>query len=165
MEVIKFKNQLDMNHSIKKFVCWALLLTLLVACEKDEGGDTSDFSSSASQNDFANIKAPSLDSYLTTTDSDGFSIRIRFNNGGDKTENMSCTVYWKAYASKPATAPKASSLTKAEPMRVYASTKVKTTFDKSHAGYNGGTYIYYYAKCSNSKYSCTTPVTFTIVKR
>jgi len=154
-----------MNFPTKQIICMALFVPMLTACEKDEEDGNSDFSSSSLQGNLENIKAPSLDAYLTTTDVEGFSIRIRFNNGGDKTDNMSCTVYWKAYTSKPATEPKASSLTKAESMRVYASTTVKTTFDKSHTGYNRGTYIYYYAKCSNSKYSCTTPVTYTIIKR
>lgn len=154
-----------MKLSVKRIICMALFVPMLAACEKEDEGGKPDLPSSSSQNGVVDIKAPSLDAYLTTTDVEGFSIRIRFNNGGDKTDNMSCTVYWKAYTSKPATEPKASSLTRAESMRVYASTTVKTTFDKSHTGYNGGTYIYYYAKCSNSKYSCTTPVTYTIIKR
>lgn len=78
---------------------------------------------------------------------------------------MKCVVHWKAYSSKPSTKPKASALTRNETMRVYSSTKRSTTFDKSHAGYNGGTYIYYYFVCSNSKHSVTTDVTYEIVKR
>ena len=134
---------------------------LMVGCDKDE-----DITQSTDIDiDLTTIGEPSLDKYLTTTYLDGFSIRARFNNGGDDTENMSCTVYWKAYSSKPSKTPKASDLTKAESMRVYASTKIKTTFDKSHAGYGKGTYIYYYMKCRNSRYSCTTSVTHTVVGR
>ena len=111
------------------------------------------------------VDAPSFDKYLTTTDTDGFSIRLRFNNGGDDRENMSCKVYWKAYSSKPSATPTEQDLSKSEEMRIYDHTKAKTTFDKSHAGYAGGTYIYYYAVCRNSKGSCKTNVTYTIVKR
>ena len=111
------------------------------------------------------VSAPSFDKYLTTTDTDGFSIRLRFVNGGDDRGNMSCNVYWKAYSSKPLSTPSERELTKCEQMRIYDHTKTKTTFDKSHAGYNGGTYIYYYAVCKNSKGSCKTDITYTIVKR
>ena len=111
------------------------------------------------------ISAPTFDKYLTTTDTDGFSIRLRFTNGGDKRENMSCYVYWRAYARKPDSAPKESDMTKCESMRIYSHNSVKTTFDKSHAGYNGGTYIYYYAVCENSKGECKTKLNYTIVKR
>lgn len=113
----------------------------------------------------SNVSLPTFDKYLTTTDTDGFSIRLRFKNGGDDRENMSCVVHWRAYPSKPSTSPKESDLTKSEQMRIYDHTKTKTTFDKSHAGYNGGTYIYYYAECKNSKGSCKTKINYTIVKR
>lgn len=112
-----------------------------------------------------NISLPAFDKNLTTTDTDGFSIRIRFKNGGDNRENMSCQVYWKAYSSKPSSIPTERDLTRSEQMRIYDHTKTKTTFDKSHAGYNGGTYIYYYAMCKNSKGTCKTDITYTIVKR
>lgn len=141
---------------------FCLVSLLMTSCDKDEIRieDTTDIDV-----DISVIGKPSLDKYLTTTDLDGFSLRARFDNGGDKTENMSCTVYWKAYSSKPSSTPSRSDLTEAETMRVYASTSTKTTFDKSHAGYGVRTYIYYYMKCRNSRYSCTTPVTYTIVTR
>lgn len=134
----------------------------LASCEKYEPYDSTDQSFNDSS---SSISAPSFEKYLTTTDYDGFSIRMRFDNGGDTRENMSCTVHWKAYSSKPSSTPSKSDLTKNESMRIYGNTLNTTTFDKSHAGYRGGTYIYYCATCSNSKYSVTTPVTFCIVKR
>lgn len=113
----------------------------------------------------SNVSLPSFDKYLTTTDADGFSIRIRFKNGGDVRENMSCTVYWEAFTNKPSSTPTKRGLTNSEQMSIYNHTKTKTTFDKSHAGYRGGTYIYYYAECQNSKGSCETDVAYAIVKR
>lgn len=142
-----------------------LLLSVLIltchSCEKDDFDYDYDYDNIVTDN----ISAPSFDKYLTTTDYDGFSIRLRFTNGGDKRENMSCYVYWKAYASKPASTPKERDLTNCESMRIYSHNSAKTTFDKSHAGYNGGTYIYYYAVCENSKGECKTKVNYTIVKR
>ena len=38
-------------------------------------------------------------------------------------------------------------------------------FDKSHAGYNGSTYIYYYVECKNSVGSASSSISYTIVKR
>ena len=130
-----------------------------ISCDKDE----SDFEYENVETN--NISIPKFDKYLTSTDKDSFSIRIRFTNGGDNRENMSCQVHWKAYSNKPSLTPSEGDLTMNEQMRVYDHTKTKTTFDKSHAGYNGGTYIYYYAECKNSKGSCKTSITYTIVKR
>lgn len=132
---------------------------VVLSCDKDEPNfEYEDVVTS-------NISLPTFDKYLTTTDTDGFSIRIRFKNGGDNRENMSCQVYWKAYSSKPSSTPTERDLTRSEQMRIYDHTKTKTTFDKSHAGYNGSTYIYYYAVCKNSKGTCKTDITYTIVKR
>lgn len=132
---------------------------VVISCDKDEPNfEYEDVVTS-------NISLPTFDKYLTTTDTDGFSIRIRFKNGGDNRENMSCQVYWKAYSSKPSLTPTERDLTRSEQMRIYDHTKTKTTFDKYHAGYNGGTYIYYYAVCKNSKGTCKTDITYTIVKR
>ena len=146
----------------KLFFCAMLILSTFVCCDKEDSVYDDSPSGSGIEADLA---PPSLDKYLTTTDLDGFSIRVRFDNGGDETENMRCTVYWKAYSSKPSRTPSASELTRVEQMRVYSSTKTKTTFDLSHAGYGVGTYVYYYMKCQNSKYSCTTSVTYTVVTR
>ena len=139
------------------FLC--ILSVIIVSCEKDETD------SEYKDNTTSKVSIPVFDKYLTTTDLDGFSIRLRFTNGGDDRENMSCQVYWKAFKSKPSSTPTEQDLTEIEQMRIYDHTKTKTTFDKSHAGYNGGTYVYYYAVCKNSKGSCKTNVSYTIVKR
>ena len=112
------------------------------------------------------LTAPHLDKDLTTTDLDGVSFRVRFTNGGDTNDNMSCTVHWARYSGKQSRTPSHSDMTRHESMRQYGGgTKTKTTFDKSHAGISGGTYLYYYFECSNSRQTTRTPVTYTIVKR
>ena len=151
-----------MKTTWAKSLLFALALTGMMACEEDDVRQDTDIEINIPSKD---VTPPSLEKYLTTTDMDGFSIRARFDNGGDDTSNMSCTVHWRAYTSKPSSRPSMSAMNRHESMRVYASTKKSTTFDKSHAGYSGGTYIYYYMECENSKYTCTTPVTYTIVKR
>ena len=129
-----------------------LLLSILIltfqSCEKE------DFDYDYNKIITDNISVPKFDKYLTTTDLDGFSIRLRFTNGGDKRENMSCLIYWRAYPQKPASTPLERDMTNSESMRIYSHNSANTTFDKSHAGYNGGTYIYYYAVCKNSKGEC-----------
>lgn len=147
--------------TLRSILLCCLLSVGLLGCEKDE----TSFESQNPTPPTNNVSAPTFDKYLTTTDMDGFSIRLRFTNGGDDRSNMSCKVHWRAYSKKPATTPSERDLTKSEQMRIYAHTKTKTTFDKSHAGYSGGTYIYYYAECENSKGSCKTKVNYTIVKR
>lgn len=57
------------------------------------------------------VEMPSFEKFLTTTDYDGFSIRIRFDNSGDTRDNMSCIVHWKAYSSKPSSTPAKRALT------------------------------------------------------
>ena len=121
-----------------------------------------DFSSNTEINTSkVKVKKPTFDKYLSTTDKDGFSIRVRFKTGGDKESNICATVYWKAYSKKPSTKPTKKDLTKIESMRQYGSATYHNTgskkgmtesivFDKSHAGYSGGTYIYYYVECTNS---------------
>lgn len=107
---------------------------------------------------------------------DGFSIRVRFKTGGDNESNLSATVYWKSYSKKPSSTPAKKELTKVESMRQYGSAVYHNTgskkgmtesivFDKSHAGYNGGTYIYYYVECKNSVGSASSSISYTIVKR
>lgn len=155
-------------------LCLSLAL-LFWSCETDEP-DAPSNSSSQNTSNRQKITKPSFDKFLTTTDSDGFSIRVRFKTGGDKEENLGATVHWKAYSKKPASKPSKSDLTKVESMRKYgAATYHKTgskkgmtesiVFDKSHAGVNGGTYIYYYVECTNSKGSADSPLDYTIVKR
>lgn len=153
---------------MKTFYRFILIFVILVAtasCEKEEPKRSGSYSSSSSGTLTNKVSKPKYEKNLTTTDLDGFSIRLRFNNGGDSYDNMSCTLYWSAYPSKPSKTPQKSNLRKVEDMRIYDHNKKSTVFDKSHAGYSGGTYIYYCAECSNSKGTCTTNVTYTIVKR
>ena len=138
----------------------SVFIALFIACDKDEP-DT-DYGQGSTTS--TSVSAPVYKKDLTTSDYDGFAIRVRYNNGGDELKNMSCTVYWRAYSSKPSSVSKGD-MSKSESMRVYGSTKETTTFEKAHAGYNGGTYIYYYTKCSNSKYSAESPLTFEIIPR
>ena len=151
-----------------------MLLFSVASCDKDEPSSSS--SSSNQGTSSQRVSKPSFDKFLSTTDRDGFSLRVRFKTGGDKESNMRATVYWKAYSSKPSSKPSKRELTKVESMRQYgAATYHKTgskkgrtesiVFDKSHAGYSGGTYIYYYVECSNSKGSDESSVDYTIVKR
>lgn len=111
------------------------------------------------------ISQPTFEKYLTTTTFSDVSMRCRFKNGGDTWENMNCTVHWRRYSSKPTTTPKSSDMTNHESMRQYATTSKSTTFDKTHTGFSGGTYVYYYFECKNSKYTTKTDVTYCIVKR
>lgn len=160
-----------------KIFCMALCLILSFSfwsCDTDEPDAPS--SSSNQNTSTQKISKPSFDKFLTTTDSDGFSIRVRFKTGGDKESNISATVHWKAYSKKPSSTPKKSDLTKVESMRQYGAATYHNTgskkgmtesivFDKSHAGYGGGTYIYYYVECRNSKGSAESSISHTIVKR
>lgn len=115
---------------------------IVTSCGKD---DDNTFFNEPNTPVSSKISAPELDKYLTTTDYDGVSFRVRFTNGGDVAENMSCKVHWRKYASKPSKTPSARDMNEHESMRQYGSgTKTKTTFDRSHAGFGGGTYIYYH---------------------
>ncbi len=137
-------------------------LLFAVSCGKDDNT----FNREPDFPESSNLTYPELDKYLTTTDYDGVSFRVRFTNGGDVNENMNCKVHWRRYSSKQTKTPKASDMTEHETMRQYgAGTKTKTTFDKSHAGFSGGTYLYYYFECSNSSYTTKTDVTHCVVKR
>lgn len=154
--------------------CFAFATCLLCGCSPDEENDN--HSSSTTTTTKQKVTAPKFDKYLTTTDLDGFSIRVRFKTGGDKESNLSATVYWKNYSKKPSSTPTKKELTKVESMRQYGSAVYHNTgskkgmtesivFDKSHAGYNGGTYIYYYVECKNSVGSASSSISYTIVKR
>ena len=134
------------------------------SCDKDE----EKYSGSLEQTQTpptSNISQPTFEKNLTTTTISDVSMRCRFNNGGDTGGNMSCTVHWNKYYSKPTTTPKASDMTNHEQMRQYASTSETTTFDKTHTGFSGGMYIYYYFECKNSKFTTKTDVTYCVVKR
>lgn len=134
---------------------------MIVSCDKDDDNTIFNEPDTPAA---SNLSAPKADMYLTTTDYDGVSFRVRFTNGGDITENMSCKVHWRRYSTKQTKTPKASDMTNHESMRQYGGgTSTKTTFDKSHAGISG--YLYYYFECSNSRYTTTTDVTYCVVKR
>ncbi|MBO5182761.1 MAG: hypothetical protein J6B92_12905 [Paraprevotella sp.] len=141
---------------------------LATSCEKDDNYDADKDSYDSGkevQTPSLNISKPTFEKYLTTTTTSEVSMRCRFNNGGDTWNNMTCTVHWRRYSSKPSTTPKASDMSNHESMRQYASTSISTTFDKTHTGFSGGTYVYYYFECKNSKYTTKTDITFCIVKR
>lgn len=160
---------------MNKFLIFFLLLMpccALTSCEEDEPYSSSSGSTNTSS---SNITRPSYDKNLSTSDFASFSIRVRFKTGGDKESNLRATVYWKSYSSQPLSIPSKSELTKVESMRQYGTaTYYKTgpkkgmtesiVFDKSHAGY-GGSYIYYYVECENSKGSASSPVTYLVTRR
>lgn len=112
-----------------------------------------------------NLSRPTLDRDLTTTTHSEVTFRPRFTNGGDENVNMDCTVHWTTYSTKPKTDPKTSDMTRHESMDYYDGHKTKTTFSKAHTGLSGGTYVYYYFECSNSKYTTKSSVSYKIVKR
>lgn len=146
--------------AIRMAVCCFLLLSL-TGCEKVDTVYNYDDEMSGS----SRVSEPSFGKFLTVSTYDQIDFKIRFKHGGDTRDNMHCTIYWKAYASKPSSTPKPKDLTKVETMRLIDHTKTKSVFDKSHVGFYGGTYIYYYAVCKNSKGSCETPIDYTIIKR
>lgn len=135
---------------------------LITSCDKDNDDYDPD---DIVQTPTSSVSKPTFDKNLTTTTYSDVSMRCRFTNGGDTWEHMSCTVHWKKYATKPSSSPKASDLTNSETMRQYSTTSTKTTFDKTHTGLSGGTYVYYYFECKNSKYTTKTDVTYCVIKR
>ena len=142
------------------FVFFALAVLVMTSCEKDEL-----LENDAIEESVSSVSKPAFDKYLVTTTLYDVNFGARFVNGGDTWENMQCKVHWRKYSSKPAKAPKKSDMDKHETMRIYATTKTKTTFMKEHSGFSGGNYIYYYFECENSKYSVETDVNYCIVKR
>lgn len=142
------------------FVFFALAVLVMTSCEKDEL-----LENDAIEESVSSVSKPAFDKYLVTTTLYDVNFGARFVNGGDTWENMKCKVHWRKYSSKPAKAPKKSDMDKHETMRIYATTKTKTTFMKEHSGFSGGNYIYYYFECENSKYSVETDVNYCIVKR
>lgn len=161
--------------NISKLLLMLLTATCLIfsSCETDEPNSPSSSSTSTTTQI---ISKPSFDKFLTTTDTDGFSIRVRFKTGGDKESNMGAIVHWKVYSKKQSTKPKKNELTKTETMRQYGAATYHNTgskkgmtesivFDKSHAGISSGSYIYYYVECYNSVGDCETLVDYTVVKR
>lgn len=155
-----------------KICCIIFAFSWLCSCDHD---DEEDFSSNTEINK-SKVTKPTFNKFLSTTDTDGFSIRVKFKTGGDKESNIHAAVFWKAYSTKPSTKPAKKDLTKVESMRQYGSATYHNTgskkgmtesivFDKSHAGYSGGTYIYYYVECTNSVGSDESSISYQIVKR
>ena len=138
---------------------FALSSLFLTSCEKDK------LIEDEMDTEVSSITKPIFDKYLVTTTLYDVNLGVRFVNGGDTWENMKCMVHWRKYSSKPSQVPKKSDMNKHESMRIYATTKTKTTFMKEHSGFSGGNYIYYYFECENSKYSTETEVKYCIVKR
>lgn len=138
------------------FVLSSLFLT---SCEKEQLIEDDIYV------EVSSVTKPVLDKYLVTTTLYDVNLGVRFANGGDSWENMKCKVHWRKYSSKPSQTPKKSDMNKHESMRIYATTKTKTTFMKEHSGFSGGNYIYYYFECENSKYDVETDVKYCVVKR
>lgn len=136
---------------------------LTASCSSDDDDDYG--YNNSTQTPSSKVSQPSFEKNLTTTTTSDVSMRCRFSNGSDTWNNMSCTVHWCQYSSKPSTTPTTSDMTKHESMRQYGTTTKSTTFDKTHSGFSGGTYIYYYFECKNSKYTTTTTIKYCIVKR
>lgn len=162
--------------SVTRISCTIFMVIALLcsSCEPEEPKNPS--SSSSSTTNKQTISKPSFDKFLSTSDKASFSIRVRFKTGGDKEQNLSAIVHWKAYTSKPSKTPSKSNLTKIESMRQYGAATYHNTgskkgmtesivFDKSHAGYSGGNYIYYYVECSNSKGSASSSITYMVTPR
>lgn len=157
-------------------VCCILIITSYWLCSCNPDDETVLSNTDITGTNTSKVTKPTFDKFLSTTDTDGFSIRVRFKTGGDTESNIHATVYWKAYSKKPSSKPSKSELTKVESMRQYGAATYHNTgskkgmtesivFDKSHAGYNGGTYIYYYVECKNSVGSDESSISYEIVKR
>ncbi len=152
---------------------------IMTSCDKEDDNDseyTRPSTGGTSTGSTQKITKPSFSKFITTTDYDGFSIKARFKTGGDKESNLSATIHWQKYSSKPSKTPAKSDLKKVESMRQYGSATYHNTgskkgmtesivFEKAHAGINGGSYIYYYVECRNSVGSASSSVSYTVVKR
>ncbi len=143
-----------------------------VSCSKDDDGydpkkdNDYEFTGGGSGSSSSKLTEPVHKKEMTTTTTTDLTFKCIFNNGGDECSNMRCNVYWASYSKKPSSTPTASELRKCESMREYStSSRTETTFTRSHSGLSGGTYIYYYYECSNSKYTTKTGVMWNIIKR
>jgi len=166
-----------MKQLLKIKISKVFLLSMLIVCMAFSSCDTDELdniSSSTTTTNKQKVTRPTFDKYLSTSDKASFSIRVRFKTGGDRESNLSATVHWKAYASKPSSTPKKSDLNKVESMRQYGAATYHNTgskkgmtesivFDKSHAGYSGS-YIYYYVECHNSVGRDESSVTYMVTK-
>ncbi len=152
-----------MKHLSK--LTYSFLITLsfiLYACDKD---DDNSINNEPESPDVSGLTLPEYKKNMTTTDYDGVSFKVRFTNGGDVYDNMSCVVHWATYSEKQSTTPSKSDMRYLESMDPYPIARSSTVFDKAHAGISGGTYIYYYFECENSKGPTASNVTYTITKR
>lgn len=61
--------------------CLAFATCLFCGCSPDDENDNHSFSTTTTTQ---KVTAPKFDKHLTTTDLDGFSIRVRFKTGGTK---------------------------------------------------------------------------------
>lgn len=164
---------MEMTNKILLLALCLLLPASFMSCDSDEPDNPSHSTNNTTTTQ--RISKPTFDKFLSTTDFDGFSLRVRFKTGGDAVHNIDAVVYWQAYTRKPATKPKKSDLSRSESMRMYDVTYHNTgskkgmtnsiVFDRSHAGYHSGTYIYYYVECENSEGSAESPIDYVIVKR
>lgn len=141
------------------FVFLALVFLILTSCEKDK------LIEDDIEAEVSSVTKPVFDKYLVTTTLYDVNLGVRFVNGGDSWENMKCKVHWRKYSSKPSMEPKKTDMNKHESMRIYVTTKTKTTFMKEHSGFSAGNYIYYYFECENSMYNVETDLKYCIVKR
>ena len=108
----------DMFKSRFKYLALALALTTtMVSCEKDEYTNEDDIEIPSSS---SKLDKPKEKRNLTTTTYSEVSFRPTFTNGGDISDNMSCTVHWRKYSSKPTKTPKASDMNNHESMRIYS---------------------------------------------
>ena len=140
--------EIDMLKSRSKYIALALVLSItMVSCDKEEYVSEIDIEIPSNS---SKLEMPKEKRNLTTTTHSDVSFRPTFTNGGDISDNMNCIVHWRKYSSKPTKTPKASDMNNHESMRIYTRQKYQTVFDKSHTGFDGGQYIYYYFECSNN---------------
>ena len=66
-------------------ICCVLIVTFGWLCSCDPNDETI---SSTTDTNTSKVTKPTFDKFLSTTDTDGFSIRVRFKTGGDKVISM-----------------------------------------------------------------------------
>jgi len=123
---------------------FVITLSQLCGCEPEDERMTSS-STDKTEVSVSIVTKPVFECFLSTTDKDVFSLRVRFKTVGDTESNINATVYWKAYAQKTSSKSQKEDLTKVEHMRQYGSSvyhksrskkgmTYSIVFDKSHAG-------------------------------
>mgnify|MGYP007130798091 CR=1 FL=1 len=70
-------------------ICCVLIVTFGWLCSCDPNDETI---SSTTDTNTSKVTKPTFDKFLSTTDTDGFSIRVRFKTGGDKESNICATL-------------------------------------------------------------------------